>query len=71
MVNGLAPLRGETIILLKNVPSLPLFLERPSYRSVKRWRVKGLRGVKLETRREGGRVFTSVEAVSRFLEATQ
>lgn len=65
------PLKGEEIIQLKNVPALPLFLERPTFRQVQGWVKYGIRGVRLERRREGGRLFTSVEAVARFLEATQ
>lgn len=68
-------LKGEKIIRLKAVCSLPLFVERPSYKKVTAWRRVGIkangRTVKLEARREGRLIFTSVEAVERFVEATQ
>ena len=33
-----------------------------------RWRLRGIRGVKLETIKIGGRRFTSAEALARFIE---
>jgi len=35
-----------------------------------RWRMRGVKGVKLETLMIGGRRYTSVEALSRFFERT-
>lgn len=61
------PFVGEKIILLKQVPNLDVWLEKPSHQSVVRWATKGCRGVKLESRREGGYRRTSVEAVQRFI----
>lgn len=40
---------------------------RLDYRTVWAWMKKGVRGVKLERTRVGGRVFTSEEALTRFL----
>lgn len=42
---------------------------RPHIATVHRWITRGLRGVKLEATRIGGRVFTSVEALQRFADA--
>lgn len=42
--------------------------QRLSLDSLRRWSLKGLRGVVLETVRLGGTTFTSVEAIRRFLE---
>lgn len=39
--------------------------------SVHRWRVRGVRGAKLETVRIGGKILTSRQAVTRFLQQTQ
>lgn len=61
------PLEGETIIRLKAVASLPCFLIRPNYFRVWQWTKRGARGVRLETRRVGREIVTSVEAVERFL----
>lgn len=62
---------NERVIQLKNVSALPVFAMRPSYRKVWQWTKYGVKGKRLEKRREGRLVFTSVEAVLRFLEATQ
>lgn len=40
----------------------------PSTTTLWRWRTKGIRGVRLEAARVGGRVVTSLEAIRRFLE---
>ena len=40
-----------------------------SPRTVIRWATRGVRGVKLEARRVGGRFHCSVAAISRFVEA--
>lgn len=65
--------KGEKIIRLKNVPTLPdMFLERPSYDKVVRWYKRGIwvdgEQVKLRGRREGRVILTSVQAVEQFLE---
>jgi len=39
---------------------------RPHPSSCYRWRTSGVKGVKLETQRNGGRRVTSIEAVHRF-----
>lgn len=42
---------------------------RPHLSTVIRWATRGCRGVRLETAFVGGRRFTSVDAVRRFVEA--
>lgn len=42
---------------------------RPHASTIWRWARKGVQGVKLETRRLGGRFVTSVEALERFSKA--
>lgn len=42
----------------------------PHLSTLHRWRLRGVRGVKLETCLVGGRRYTSVEAVDRFLAAS-
>lgn len=44
--------------------------EPPSIATVRRWRIRGVRGVKLETLLVGGRRYTSEEALQRFLAGT-
>ena len=63
--------RGEQVIPLKRVMSLPLFLKRPTFRQVGWWWKYGIDGICLETRKEGRHRYTSIEAVQRFLERTQ
>lgn len=68
---------GERVVQLKYVPGITdengksPFAVRPSYKKVWEWTKYGVKGVRLVKRREGRLVFTSVEAVERFLEATQ
>jgi hypothetical protein len=40
----------------------------PHIATLHRWRLRGVKGVKLETVLVGGRRFTSVEAIARFME---
>jgi hypothetical protein len=42
----------------------------PHLATLHRWRSRGVKGVKLETLVIGGRRFTSLEALGRFIEAT-
>jgi hypothetical protein len=65
-------LHGERIIPLKNVAGLSVIIgrPRPSYLRVWRWKKYGIDGIRLESFREGRQVFTSIEAVERFLERT-
>ena len=42
---------------------------RPDLQAIRRWYTKGTNGQRLEVVRVGGRVYTSVEAVQRFVEA--
>jgi hypothetical protein len=44
---------------------------RPSASTLFRWRTRGIKGVKLETVGVGGKVFTSRQAIHRFLSNTQ
>jgi hypothetical protein len=41
---------------------------RPDLSTVWRWRLRGIRGVQLETTMRGGKRYTSVEALQRFHE---
>ncbi|MBI3461447.1 MAG: DUF1580 domain-containing protein [Planctomycetes bacterium] len=43
---------------------------RPDISTLWRWRQRGVRGVKLETLVVGGRRYTTVEALERFVAAT-
>jgi hypothetical protein len=43
---------------------------RPNLSTLWRWRLKGVRGVKFEVVVAGGRVYSSREAVKRFIAAT-
>jgi len=40
---------------------------KPAICTLHRWTLKGVRGVKLETKRFGNRVFVTQEAIDRFL----
>jgi Protein of unknown function (DUF1580) len=42
----------------------------PHVSTIHRWRLKGIRGVRLETILVGGRRYTSLEAIERFAAAT-
>lgn len=58
----------ETLLTLSQAArSLP---SRPHWSTLQRWRVAGIRGVKLETCLIGGRRFTSAEALERFCNST-
>jgi hypothetical protein len=61
-------LTGETLLTLAEAArSLP---GRPHLSTLQRWRLRGVRGVKLETILVGGRRVTSQEAIERFAAAT-
>lgn len=71
---------GEELIPIKNAPTCGAFRFPPKQSTIRRWYTHGLyarqkggrwKHVYLEVRREGLRVFTTVEACLRFLEATQ
>ena len=51
----------------REVPTNP----RPNPATIWRWAKKGINGVKLESVNVGSRIFTSSQALTRFLEATQ
>lgn len=63
---------NEQMIPISKVPAwCEKHLGRPVNRStVHRWRLRGARGVKLETVRVGGRRFSSQEALLRFFDDT-
>ncbi len=58
----------ESLISINEAPAhIPT---RPHIATCWRWIQRGVRGVKLETVLIGGKRFTSVEAITRFIEAT-
>ena len=58
----------ETLLTAKDArKELP---GRPSINTIYRWFWKGVRGIKLESVRVGGRVYTSKEACHRFVLAS-
>lgn len=60
-------IHNEHLCLLSEVScSMP---SKPSYCTIMRWKREGLRGVKLETLLIGGRRYTSVEALHRFIKS--
>jgi hypothetical protein len=60
-------LSDRLLTMAEAAKSLP---GRPHASSIWRWYKKGARGVRLETILRGGRRFTSVEAIERFIIAT-
>jgi len=60
-------LQTETILALRDVASKTCFKVHIS--SLHRWRLRGIRGIRLETALVGGARVTSVEALQRFSEA--
>lgn len=64
-------LTDETVLTFTEAAKLlpKLNGKRPHASSVWRWARKGVQGVRLETRRIGGRFVTSVEALERFTQA--
>ena len=59
--------QGETLLSFSQAAKvLP---GRPHLSTLHRWRLRGIRGVKLETVLIGGRRFTSCEALERFCAA--
>lgn len=61
-------LREETLIPFQRAPAL--LPKRPHIATLHRWRVRGVRGVVLETCLIGGTRYTSHEALQRFIDAT-
>jgi len=58
----------ETLLTVKQARKvLP---SRPSINTIYRWFWKGVRGIKLESIRVGGRIFTTKEACERFIHAS-
>lgn len=68
---------GERVIQLKYAPGIKddngrsPFAVIPSYKKMWQWTKYGIRGKFLKARHEGRLVFTSYEAILRFLEETQ
>jgi hypothetical protein len=61
-------LATETLLSLTDVAkSLP---GRPHVSTLHRWRMRGIRGIKLETTKLGGKRLTSREALQRFADRT-
>jgi hypothetical protein len=70
-----AMIRSETELLvpLRTAGAIvprPQGARAPHEATVKRWASHGIRGVQLETIRIGGSVYTSREALARFIERT-
>lgn len=66
-------LTTETLVAIQDVHKLPIFAARkapPTLTTIYSWMKKGFRGVKLETTTLGISRFSSVEAVQRFIRAT-
>ena len=60
-------IQHETLLPLHQAPEhIP---GRPHISTLHRWRLRGVRGAKLETRLIGGRRYTSLEALARFSDA--
>lgn len=58
-------IHNEQLCLLTEASdSIP---SRPSYCTLMRWKREGLRGIRLETLQVGGRIFTSDQAINRFI----
>jgi hypothetical protein len=61
-------LKTESLLAVTTVPAeLP---DRPHISTIWRWINRGCRGVRLETILIGGKRYTSLEALQRFVEAT-
>jgi Protein of unknown function (DUF1580) len=58
---------NETLISFQEAPAF--VPGRPHISTLHRWRLRGVRGVRLETVLIGGRRFTSREALQRFVAA--
>ncbi len=59
-------INSETLIPLSEAPAeIP---GRPSLCTLWRWRLKGVKGRKLESLALGGKIFTSREAIKRFVQ---
>ena len=58
----------ENVIPIKDAPKHTP--GRPHIATVNRWHIRGARGVRLETILVGGKRFTSIEAIQRFIDAT-
>lgn len=65
-------INSETLIAFREVPQWceQTLGKRISPATIFRWRLRGVRGVKLETLLVGGTRFTSIEALHRFIEGT-
>lgn len=59
---------AQRMVALKRVPTLMREHGLPavSYRTLKRWYTRGIRGRRLEVTHLGGRVYTTIEKVREF-----
>lgn len=57
---------GEALITFEE--AMPMFPQKPSLQTVRRWARSGVHGIVLESTRLGGERGTSKEAVQRFLQ---
>jgi hypothetical protein len=61
--------RTESLVSFPDAPnSIP---GKPHISTLHRWRLKGVRGRRLETIVRGGRRFTSIEAINRFMHSEE
>jgi hypothetical protein len=62
----------QRILWFKKLPAVweKLFGWRPHQSATQRWRIRGVRGIRIPTIVVAGRVFTSVEAIRWWVEAT-
>lgn len=63
LVKGLRIMQEQFLTLTQAADLLPT---RPHVSTLWRWARKGLKGIRLEYRRMGGRVYTSAQALDRF-----
>ena len=65
-------IQSETLIQFRDVPAWTKknLGNRVSPSTIQRWRLRGARGVKLESILAGGTRYTSVEALNRFFNAS-
>ncbi|MBI3839789.1 MAG: DUF1580 domain-containing protein [Planctomycetia bacterium] len=64
--NQMIDLTTESLLTLNEASAL--LPDRPSVCTLWRWRTKGARGRRLETIALSGKIYTSIEALSRFAE---
>jgi Protein of unknown function (DUF1580) len=71
-VTSMIDRNSERLVPIKEVPSLlSIDSKPPCYETIRQWACHGVRGVELEIVWIGHRMYTSKQAVDRFLEATR